>query len=73
MFFDLYDTQGEEVAAIIKDAATDVKNTSDDKSDNSATITHKLKALNRKRTITVIQENTQAEKAPTPDDNYERL
>lgn len=45
MFFDLYDTQGEEVANIIKDAATEAKSTADDKSDNSGKLTMKLQAL----------------------------
>ncbi len=45
MFFDLYDTQGEEVANIIKDATTEAKSTADDKSDNSGKLTMKLQAL----------------------------
>lgn len=57
MFFDIYENQAEEVAAIIKDAATEADNADDNKSDTSVALRRKVQNLNLKRRGTVIHES----------------
>lgn len=47
----MYENQGEEVAAIIKDAAIEGRKDEDDKSDNSAALRKKVQALKRRGTL----------------------
>lgn len=57
MFFDIYENQAEEVAAIIKDAATEADNADDNKSDTSVALRKKVQNLNLKRRGTVVNDS----------------
>lgn len=53
MFFEMYETQAEDLAEIIKDAAIDPedKKDGDDASNHSAALRDKVKALKRRGTL----------------------
>ena len=51
MFFDMYDTQAEEVATIIKDAAAEGEKGDDNASNHSAALRNKVQALKRRGTL----------------------
>lgn len=77
MFFEMYEDNGHEVAAIIKEAAQESKDVDEGKSNNSNALREKVQALKiplkRRNTIKIDQDAINADEKKQKDDDFEKV